>query len=163
MPTEKQLKNLKKGNPDTQFTSGRVAVENGRKGGIRSAAAKRKRGALQRYLKEIMAAQAHLTPAERKMFEKAGLDPDMEVDNEFVAAIAMAMKARSGDQRSIDQAEEYLGDDPRTRLEEKRIKAQQAAIESLKNSDGFIQAMGGVVEEVFDDGGDTPDTLEDTE
>lgn len=34
--SEKQLANLKKGNKDTQFRSGREAVENGRKGGIES-------------------------------------------------------------------------------------------------------------------------------
>lgn len=42
-PTQKQLVNLKKGNPDTQFKSGREAVENGRKGGIASGEAKRRK------------------------------------------------------------------------------------------------------------------------
>ena len=36
-------KNLKRGNPETQFRSGRDAVESGRKGGIASGIAKRKR------------------------------------------------------------------------------------------------------------------------
>lgn len=35
--------NLKKGNPDTQFRSGREAVENGRKGGIASGEVRRER------------------------------------------------------------------------------------------------------------------------
>lgn len=38
---KKSLKNLKKGNPSTQFKSGRNAIENGRKGGIKSGEAKR--------------------------------------------------------------------------------------------------------------------------
>ena len=38
--------NLKKGNPDTQFKSGREAVENGRKGGIASGKSKRLRKTL---------------------------------------------------------------------------------------------------------------------
>ena len=37
------LENLKKGNPETQFRSGREAVENGRKGGIASGEARRER------------------------------------------------------------------------------------------------------------------------
>lgn len=41
-------KNLKKGNPETQFKSGRNAVENGRKGGLASGKAKR----AQRTMKE---------------------------------------------------------------------------------------------------------------
>ena len=36
-------KNLKRGNPETQFKSGRKAVESGRKGGIASGIAKRKK------------------------------------------------------------------------------------------------------------------------
>lgn len=36
-------KNLKRGNPETQFRSGRNAVENGKKGGIASGIAKRKK------------------------------------------------------------------------------------------------------------------------
>lgn len=42
--------NLKRGNPDTQFRSGREAVENGRKGGIASGEAKRERANLKRQL-----------------------------------------------------------------------------------------------------------------
>ena len=37
------LENLKKGNPETQFRSGREAAENGRKGGIASGEARRER------------------------------------------------------------------------------------------------------------------------
>lgn len=42
MQSKKQLENLKKGNPATQFKSGRNAVDNGKKGGIASGEAKRK-------------------------------------------------------------------------------------------------------------------------
>lgn len=38
---KKSLENLKKGNPSTQFKSGRNAAENGRKGGIKSGEVKR--------------------------------------------------------------------------------------------------------------------------
>lgn len=46
--------NLKKGNPETQFTSGRAAAESGRKGGIASAKAKRERKAMQETLATLL-------------------------------------------------------------------------------------------------------------
>lgn len=44
--------NLKKGNPDTQFRSGREAVENGRKGGRASGISRNFKGAVKRKLKD---------------------------------------------------------------------------------------------------------------
>ena len=48
-----------------------------------------------------------------------------------------------------------------TVLEEKRLKLEKEAFKAIKNSDGFMSAMTGIAEEVFDDGGDTPDAVED--
>ena len=47
-------KNLKQGNPETQFTSGQVAVENGRKGGKASAKAKREKKAMKDTLETLL-------------------------------------------------------------------------------------------------------------
>lgn len=47
--------NLKKGNPETQFESGRAAVESGRKGGIASGKAKRERKAMKDTLGALLA------------------------------------------------------------------------------------------------------------
>lgn len=44
--------NLKKGNPDTQFRSGREAVENGRKGGIASGVSRNFRGAMKKRIRD---------------------------------------------------------------------------------------------------------------
>ena len=44
--------NLKKGNPDTQFRSGREAVENGRKGGKASGISRSFKSALKKKFKE---------------------------------------------------------------------------------------------------------------
>lgn len=44
--------NLKKGNPDTQFRSGREAVENGRKGGKASGVSRSFKSALKNKIKE---------------------------------------------------------------------------------------------------------------
>lgn len=46
--------NLKKGNPDTYFKSGREAVENGRKGGIRSGESKKEMKAAREMMQELL-------------------------------------------------------------------------------------------------------------
>lgn len=45
-------KNLKRGNPDTQFRSGREAVENGRKGGVASGVSRNLKSAVKKEIKE---------------------------------------------------------------------------------------------------------------
>lgn len=155
---------LLKGNPDTQFTSGQEAARIGRKGGIASGVARRKKCASRKFLKEVLAlVETNHPAAVQRILKGAGVDPNIPLTIEEVGVLSLIAKFKAGDTRVFDQVHEYLAEDPHTLLEEKRIKAQQAAIESLKNSDGFMQAMGGVVEEVFDDGGDTPDTLEDSD
>ena len=148
------------GNPETQFKAGQEQVRIARKGGIASGVARRKKGASRRYLKQLLALTPNLTKAEETAIGKLGIPEEVEIDNEFLITMAMLKKARDGDLRAIDMVHEYLGEDPHTMLEEKRIKAQESAIRSLKDSDGFMSAMGNVVEEVFEDGGDTPDSLE---
>ena len=46
--------NLKKGNPETQFKAGRQAVENGKKGGIASGIAKKKRADIKKTIQDIL-------------------------------------------------------------------------------------------------------------
>lgn len=155
--------NLKKGNPETQFRSGREAVEAGRKGGQKSGVARRKKNASRIFLKEILTYNVKLTQSEKATLIAMGGDPDAPITLEQAMVIAMAKKARAGDLRAYDMVHEYLAEDPHTQLEEKRIKAQKEAIASIRNSDGFMEAMGATVQEVFEDGGDTPDTLEDSD
>ena len=153
--------NLKKGNPDTQFRSGREAVEAGRKGGQKSGVARRKKNASRTFLKQVLAMQPEKTADMIRALEKIGADPDAPLTVEQVGVLALVKKFMSGDLRAFDMVHEYLAEDPHTQLEEKRLKMQQEAVDALKNSDGFMEAMTGVVEEVFEDGGDTPDSLED--
>lgn len=155
--------NLKKGNPETQFTSGRQAVENGRKGGIASGVARRKKCASRKFLKEVLAYTTKPKPGVKKTMEDIGGDSESPLTVEQVMVLALIRKAMGGDLRAYDMVHEYLGEDPHTLLEEKRLKVQKEAVSALKNSDGFLEAMKGVTEEVFEDGGDTPDALEDTD
>ena len=155
--------NLKKGNPETQFKSGRSAVENGRKGGLATAANRRRKNAFRKYLQEVLVCRPTLTDNDRRGIEKLGVNPEADLDVEALIVLGVAQKALAKDLRAVEMVLEYMGEDPYTVREEKRLKVQREAVNALKNSDGFMEAMGGVVGEVFEDGGDTPDTLEDSE
>lgn len=154
--------NLKKG-AATQFRSGEEAARNGRKGGIQSGINRRKKCASRKYLKELLAIQPKLTDKDLKLLEKMGVKELEGIDNEFLITMAMLAKAKDGDLRAYDMVHEYLAEDPHTLFEEKRLEVQKEAVAALKNSDGFMEAMGGIVGEVFENGGDTPDNIEDAE
>lgn len=156
--------NLKKGEA-TRFTAGESAARNGRKGGIATAKKKRRKDTLRKNLKWMLALKPQTTDAMKKALVKLGYDPNEDFTLEDLITVGILQKALNKDLRAIEMIYEFLEEDPHTVLEEKRLKVEKEAVEALKNSDGFMEAMGNVVEEVFDDdseGGDTPDTLEDT-
>lgn len=154
--------NLLKGEA-TRFKSGEEAARNGRKGGIKSGITRRRKGASRKYLKELLAMTPCLNEKDMKLLEKMGVADVDGIDNEFMITLAMLNKAKEGDLRAYDMVHEYLAEDPHTMFEEKKLQVQKEAVAALKNSDGFLEAMKGTIEEVFEDGCDTPDTLEDTE
>ena len=154
--------NLKKG-VATQFTTGEEAARAGHKGGVASGIARRKKYASRKFLKEVLAYTTKPKPGVKKTIEDMGGNPDVPLTVEQVMVLAVLRKCMAGDLRAVELVHEYLGEDPRTLLEEKRLKVQKEAVSALKNSDGFMEALTGVTEEVFEDGGDTPDALEDTD
>ena len=154
---EQGKKNLEKHRQKTQFAGSR-AVEMASRGGKACAVAKRKKNASRIFLKELLTYNVKLSTSEKATLIAMGGDPDAPITLEQAMVIAMANKARKG-----DMVHEYLAEDPHTQLEEKRIEAQTKAIASIRNSDGFMEAMGATIGEVFEDGSDTPDALEDSD
>ena len=149
-----------------QFTSAQSreeAAKNGRKGGIASGLARRKKDAMRKNLKWMLALKPQKTPEMKRSLEKLGYDPDEDYTVEDLITVGVLQKALSKDLRAIEMVYEFLAEDPHSVLEEKRLKVQEEAVSALKNADGFMEAMGAQVEEVFEDGGDTPDALEDSE
>ena len=158
MPNPENLKN----GVATQFQSGEKAAENGRKGGIASGVAKRKKNAARTWLKEILAYKPKITPAMRAGIENLGGDPEAgNYTTEALIMVALAQKGMKGDTRAVELYLEMLGEDPKTVLEEKRMAMEKQALKEIRNSDGFMEAMNGMAEEAFADGGDTPDAVED--
>jgi len=155
--------NLKNG-VATQFRAGEEQAKIASKGGKASVAARRKKNAFRNYLREVLAYKPVMTPGLRKNLADMGADPDGgEFNIEKLAAIALGQKIMKSDVKAIELVLETLGEDARSVVAEKQLKAQKEALNVIRNADGFMDAMSGMVGEVFEDGGDTPDTIEDSE
>ena len=101
--------NLLRGNPATQFKSGRNAVENGRKGGIASGEVKKKKKTLQELAKIIAAAP--VTDAKQKQkLQKVGVaDEDMTQD--ALVMNALFNQALKGDVKAIEKWQELTSEE----------------------------------------------------
>lgn len=116
-----------------QFRSGDEAQENGRKGGVASGAARRRK----RSLKEAADLFLSLPVTDTKTYNKmvrAGVNPE-DIDYQMAVVIGMTTKAIKGDAKAAKVLIEMLGG---TREEE----AQQNTLEKL---DDVLNEIGGVV------------------
>jgi len=138
------------------------AKKNGKKGGVASGAARRKKGAARKMLMEVLAFKPVITPALRNGIVQLGGDPDTgEYTTEMLMQIALAQKVMKGDTKAYELYMKTIGEDPATVLEERKLQLEKEAVKAIRNSDGFMEAMNGMAGEVFADGGDTPDAVED--
>lgn len=96
--------NLLRGNPDTQFKTGREQVEIARKGGIASGVARRKKKTL-RELASIIAAAPVESSATRKKLAKMGFEEE-DMTNDALVTQALFNKALEGDVKAIEKWEE---------------------------------------------------------
>lgn len=109
--------NLKKGNPDTQFKSGRKAAENGKKGGIASGKAKREKKAMKETLETLLSMQL-----------KSGKAADVETIRNLAALkgknvtvqeaimLAQIQKAMKGDTRAAEYVRDTIGQKPDNKM-----------------------------------------------
>lgn len=105
MPRTKQNENLKRGNPETQFTSGREAAENGRKGGIASGIAKRKKKTLAAMAQTFAALPV---PDKTKAQLKALGVSDDEAVHQMAIIAAMFAAGEKGNVRAAQLITEWL-------------------------------------------------------
>ena len=148
--------------PFTSDQSREEAKKNGQKGGKASGPARRKKNAARKYLAEIMACMPRLTPAMKANLAQMGTDPDNEVFTvERLSMLALAQKAMKGDTRAIELYLSMFGEDPKTTIEKERLRIQEEAVKAIKNNDGFMEAMSAAAGEVFVNGGDTPEDVDD--
>ena len=109
--------NLKKGNPDTQFKSGRKAAENGKKGGIASGKAKREKKALKETLEELLAMP--IKDGKSNDIEKiksiAGIK-GKNITMQEAIMVAMLNKAAKGDVRAAEYVRDTIGQKPDSKM-----------------------------------------------
>lgn len=124
--------NLKKGNPSTQFRSGREAVENGRKGGKASGVSRSFKSAVKKRLKdnpglfdEIVDMLVEETISGKNL---KALDMLLDLNGETVQRETIALKKKE------------------LKLKEEAIKPSEA-----ETDDGFIEALKGKTEEVWNE------------
>ena len=105
--------NLKKGNPETQFKSGRKAAESGKKGGIASGKAKRERKALKETLEELLAMPIKDGRADdiEKIKSIAGIK-GKNITMQEAIMVAMLNKAAKGDVRAAEYVRDTIGQKP---------------------------------------------------
>ena len=109
--------NLLRGNPETQFKSGRMAVENGRKGGIASAKAKREKKALKDTLEELLAMPIKDGKSADidKIKSIAGIK-GKNITMQEAIMVAMLNKAAKGDVRAAEYVRDTIGQKPTDKM-----------------------------------------------
>ena len=103
-------KNLKKGNPETQYKSGRKAVENGRKGGIASGESKRERKTIQNLLNDFLDSDVKDQKSLKKLATSVGIKGDRSV-KELVTVVCVLNTLKKGDVDKLQKICEILGED----------------------------------------------------
>lgn len=116
--------NLLKGNPDTQFKSGRLAAEMGRRGGIANGEAHKKRKAFKEVFNALLAEAADLSALDEKehkgefdkMISAVAEQHEGITYNELIA-MAQIMKAISGDNMAFLNIRDTMGERPADKQE----------------------------------------------
>ena len=151
--------NLKKGNPETQFKSGRQAVENGRKGGKASAKSKREKKALKETLEELLSMP--LKDGTVANIDEIGSIAEINGKNitmQEAIILSMLNKAVKGNVRAAEYVRDTIGEFPGAAEQQARIdklKAETARIKGedtdTDQDDGFIEALKGEVADTWDE------------
>jgi hypothetical protein len=103
-------KNLKRGNPETQFKSGREAVENGRKGGIASGKAKREKKTVQMILEKFLEMDVKSNKKIKEIAKSVGITGEKSV-KELITAVCIINTMKKGDIEKLQVLCELLGED----------------------------------------------------
>lgn len=145
---EKSLENLKQGNPPTQFTSGQSAVENGRKGGLSTAAKKKARQREQEEWAELLSLAMDKGDAEDVSYLKEAETKNLSVSKAM--KVKLITEALKGNFRAYELIMRYAG------AEEKEEDEQEQNNNETATDNSFIKALNTRAEELWKD--ETTDT-----
>lgn len=96
----------------TRFKSGAEAAEKGRKGGIKSGEARRKKAAMRDVAAMILGLKPELSQGAKKQLENMGIDVE-EVTMQTMALLKQSEKAAKGDLAALTFLRDTAGERPR--------------------------------------------------
>ena len=126
MPNEQNLKPFEKGR------SREEAVEAGRKGGIASGIARKKKRALKDTIEMIM--RLGVDDNTKRILEQLGV-PEQDQSVQTAIVVAQAMKAMRGDTKAADYLGKYASADPRIFLEQERLALERERLAMRADAD----------------------------
>ena len=136
--SKKQLDNLKRGNPGTQFVSGREAVENGRKGRQKRTEKRKRRKSLEEAAS--IAAKLPLNDIGVNKLRRAGINIDGLDPEDMVGIMGVVIgqmnAAMNGNSQAAQKFEDWLGMAAENKKKQLEIEKLQAEIEKLKAGRG---------------------------
>lgn len=121
--------------------SSEEARENGRKGGVASGKARRKKANLRKAFETILQADV-ANPNVKKQLE----DMDFDTTNEMALAMVMMQKAMKGNVRAFEQISKLTTTDAKDSLDKREQKERIKALE-LENEKRKITLEGGAKSE----------------
>lgn len=129
--------------------SSKEARENGKKGGVASGVARRKKANLKKAFEMILQAEV-ASPNVKKQLEELGFDST----NEMALAMVMMQKAMKGNVRAFEQISKLTTTDAKDSLDKKEQKERIEALK-LENQKRRVTLEGGansedVMAEYFD-------------
>lgn len=126
--TDRRLENLKKGRT---FQSGEKAtIEAGRRGGVASGEAKRKRKAAKRAVEEIFAESLPRSEGTDELLQSYGLSGDE--DAQTVVLYGLALRAARGDVRAAEFLFGLIGEGTEAKRDEARLKLDRERLKILR-------------------------------
>ncbi|SHI98148.1 hypothetical protein SAMN05444350_11280 [Bacteroides stercorirosoris] len=141
MKKEKRIENLK------PFEKGKVsrdqAVEAGRKGGLASVEAKKKKKKL-RELCEIFGELPIYSDKAKKLMEEMGISPE-DMTNKMAAVVGVFKKAAAGDVQAFNAIRDILGEKPKDEVESK--VATSVTVNYVKSGAKFANSEDEVNDE----------------
>lgn len=156
--SKKQLANLKRGNPDTQFVSGREAVENGRKGREARSNKRRRHKTLQETV--LMISKLPMDDLGIMKAKRSGVDIDSIDEYDLTAMTGMVLgqirAASNGNSQAAQVVAEWMDLATKHKKDQLEIERLQAEIERLRagkdaeDDDQVLQFIEGMKH-------DTPD------
>lgn len=126
--------NLLHGNPDTQFRSGREAVENGQKGGIASGESRREKSTIKKLLCDFLEQPSENNAELKELAEKLGIESPKSI-KELFTIVCTINTLKSGRLYDLEKLASLIGENREDENEDVMNKLDEVlgGIDALAN------------------------------